>query len=171
MTTPLPKQTGGNNYSNEREGVDDGSTRESIEHEYLMAAAKSIPNEYGTQLASYLVRRPYVDLEERDNTTSIADNNNNNVWSSYSHLTSKEEYLQYATAFKPNSLEILVYIEADGSVFTLTGKSNARHGKLPNTMGMINNETIATTGTEEELLDWAVFDDVEEMDWALGRVT
>jgi len=171
MTTPLPKQKGGHNYSNEREGMDGGSTRESVEHDYLMAAAKSIPNEYGTQLASYLVRRPYVDLEERDNTTIVTAGNNNNVWGMYSHLTSKEEYLQYATAFKPNSLEILVYVEADGSVFTLTGKSNARHGKLPNSMGMINNETIATTETEEELLDWAVFDDVEEMDRALGRVT
>ena len=125
MTTPLPKQKGGDNYSNEREGMDGGLTRESVEHEYLMAAAKSIPSEYGTQLASYLMRRPYVDLEERDNTTSIADNNNNNVWSSYSHLSSKDEYLQYATAFRPNSLEILVYVKADGSFFTLTGKSNA----------------------------------------------
>ena len=38
-------------------------------------------------------------------------------------------------------------------------------------MGMINNETIASTETDEELLDWAVFDYVEEMDRALGRVT
>mmetsp|Transcript_10406 Transcript_10406/g.18731 ORF Transcript_10406/g.18731 Transcript_10406/m.18731 type:complete len:597 (+) Transcript_10406:64-1854(+) len=161
MTTPLPKHLNRheNQDGNEREGFV-GSTPESVEHEYLVAAAKSIPNEYGTQLASYLVRRPYIDLKERD-----AAGDNSKTWESmktYSHLTSKQNYLNCAAAMDPSSLEVLVYIEADGSVFTLTGTCNVRHGKLPEG----ENETKS-----EESLDWDVFDDVEKMDRALGRVT
>jgi len=165
MTTPLPKHLNrhDNQDGNEREGFV-GTTPESVEHEYLVAAAKSIPNEYGTQLASYLVRRPYVDLKERD-AAGDAAGDNSKTWESmetYSHLTSKQDYLNCATAMDPSSLEVLVYIEADGSVFTLTGICNVRHGKLPEG----ENDTKS-----EESLDWDVFDDVEKMDRALGRVT
>lgn len=155
MMTPLPRQlkTGGNSGGHERgiasggSGVQSFQGSSSIEHEYLVAAAKSIPNEYGTQLASYLVRRPYIDLE------------GDGVTYSYAHFTDKNGYLQNGTAFDPNSLEIVAYIEADGSVFTLTGRSNARHGKQSG-----NNAANPN-------VDWAIFDHVEEMDRALGKVT
>ena len=155
MMTPLPRQlkTVGNSVGHERgiasggSGVQSFQGSSSVEHEYLVAAAKSIPNEYGTQLASYLVRRPYIDLEG-DGATYL-----------YAHFTNKNGYLQNGTAFDPNSLEIVAYIEADGSVCTLTGRSNARHGKQSG-----NNAANPN-------VDWAIFDHVEEMDRALGKVT
>ncbi len=46
---------------------------------------------------------------------------------------------------------------------TLTGESNVRHGKVP---------VIVTGGSfsEDDELDWAIFDHVEEMDRSLGCV-
>lgn len=164
-TTPMPKQR--NRTSGRGSGVDDSfaserggggvqadsAAEETVEHGYLVAAAKSIPNEYGTQLASYLVRRPYI------NDDNMMEGDDDERWSSYPHLSTMDDYQHNSTAYDPSSLEIFAYIEADGSVFTLTGPSNARHGK------------VVGGGIGGEELDWTVFDDVEEMDRALGRVT
>lgn len=130
----------------------------SVEQEYLVAAAKSIPNEYGTRLASYLVRRPYVASENEDDSDALGNN-----WSTYPHLATREGYLACATAFDPNSLEILAFVEADGSVFTLTGKSDARHGRSGGGGGSFDEDSSS--------VDWAIFDNVEEMDRALGKLT
>jgi len=171
MMTPLPRQlhktgtTNNNSGGENKQGgiassgngvVSSFQESSSIEHEYLVAAAKSIPNEYGTQLASYLVRRPYIDLQ-------------GDAIYSYAHLTAKHDYLQNGTAFDPNSLEILAYIEADGSVFTLTNRCNARHGKQSSSSS--SSSSSGKTKTEDDLVDWAIFDNVEEMDRALGKVT
>ena len=148
---------------------------ESIENEYLVKAAMSIPNEYGTLLASYLVRRPYVHgLDER--RTSDDASRDEIMWSSYTHLTSKEEYQQRATALDPSSIDIVAFIEADGSVFTLTGRCNARHGRLSSSFANAASASGSFDGErsyEEDApsYDWVVFDDVEGTDRALGKVT
>lgn len=161
------------------------------EEYYLVTAARSIPNEYGSHLATYFVRRPYVVMEDADissnggvndgvdgagenfgnntytttTTNSGSTNGNSNMWSTYPHFSPVEHYLRNAHVDNPASIEVLAYIEADGSIFTLTGKSNVRHGKMP---------SIDVGGSfceDDEELDWAVFDDVEEMERALGCVS
>jgi len=165
MTTPLPKKLNrsaggsGGPGSGVRGEDDEGMFQEnSVDHEYLVAAAKSIPNEYGTRLASYLVRRPYIASENEDESDALVNN-----WSTYPHLSAREGYLACATAFDPNSLEILAFVEADGSVFTLTGKSDARHGRSRSGGRSFDEDSSS--------LDWAIFDNVEEMDRALGKLT
>lgn len=169
MMTPMPKQlnkNATNGYGREQVA---GLAEETLEREYLVATAESIPNEYGTQLASYFVRQPYIGSDESENDS------NNNKWTAYSHLSSEVQYQQRATTFDPNSLEIIACIDADGSVFTLSGRSDARHGKVSNSslceeqQQMDASAIVASQG--ENVLDWAVFDEVEEMDCALGRVT
>jgi hypothetical protein len=149
--------------------------QESIEKEYLVKAAMTIPNEYGTLMASYMVRRPYIhDVIDNHDPSSRDDIM---MWSLYAHLTSKEEYQQCATALDPTSIDIVAYIEADGSVFTLTGRCDARYGRLSSSA---NNVASAHGGGgsleearsyEEDEYEWVVFDDVEGTDRALGKVT
>ena len=112
-----------------------------------MKAARCIPNEYRTRLATYLVRRPYVE-----------DNNDDGGWSRHAHLSPREEYMRSATSSDPNTLEVLAYVKADGSVITLMGRSDAQHGS-------------PSSFEEGSPLEWVVFDDVEGMDRALGKVT
>lgn len=186
MTTPLPKHfnktavgvsSGGSGSEGDNGGDGKGAGRassqntlvhESVENEYLVKAAMSIPNEYGTMLASYLVRRPYVyGMPGHYNRDTSRDE----MWSSYTHLISSEEYQQSATALEPTSIDIVAYIEADGSVFTLTGRCNARHGKVSSAIpgsGVFDGESNCE---EDATLDWIVFDDVEGKDKALGKVT
>ena len=123
-----------------------------VEDEYLLKAAQCIPNEYGTRLATYFVRRPYVDNDD----DAIVDSGTS--WTQYTHISPREEYLRIATTSDPNTLEVLAYVEADRSVFTLTGQSDARHGR-------------PSSSEESSPLEWNVFNNVEDMDRALGKVT
>lgn len=123
-----------------------------VEDEYLLKAAQCIPNEYGTHLATYFVRQPYVD----DDDDAIVDSGTS--WTQYAHISPREEYLRIATTSDPNTLEVLAYVEADRSVFTLMGQSDARHGRPSNS-------------EESSPLEWNVFNNVEDMDRALGKVT
>ena len=73
ITTPLPKKlkasndrldgmviNNGGDVTSQQQGQqsDDNNDSPGIEQEYLTKASKCIPNEYGTMLASYIVRRP-----------------------------------------------------------------------------------------------------------------
>ena len=60
----------------------------------------------------------------------------------------------------PNTLEVVAYIEADNSILTLSGVSNVCHGYNTNTNGGNSSSS-----------DWTTFDNVEENDVALGKVT
>lgn len=178
MTTPLPKQlnkgggSGGNIADAGAEGAiasGGGGGGAVVEHEYLVAAASGVPNEYGTELASYVVRRPY--LESR----SGEDGDGGSAFREHGHLATDGGYALSADAMDPSTLEVVAYIEADGSVFTLSGRSDVRHGKS----GVVVDGPRGTSFDEYEgdrdgdggEYDWAVFDDVEGMDRALGRVT
>jgi len=203
--TPTPKRGGGAGRrtagdAREREELVEEEEDESENREFLIAAAKSIANEYWTDAATFFVRRPYVIMEDKGvipaeggvygendlggneyhgdgnhenndgNTTrdngSLETNdgsNNDNIWSTYPYFSSDEDYLRNATIKDPHSLEILAFIDADGSVLTLTGESNVRHGKVP-CVG------IGGSFSDEDELDWAMFDQVEDMDRSLGCV-
>ncbi|KAL7544365.1 hypothetical protein ACHAWF_007752, partial [Thalassiosira exigua] len=170
MTTPLPKIPGkkGAGSGGERSGASAGAATgpeanegEEVEREYLVQAARSIPHEYGTRLASYFVRRPYVASDEEA--------------ASYFHMSAGGRYLANSTAYDPSSLEVVARVDADGSVFTLRGRSDARHGRMSTAAAMggtggVGGEPIDARA-EEESLDWATFDDVEGRERALGRVT
>jgi hypothetical protein len=148
MTAPLPRQ---------HPSVEEVT----VEDEYMLKAAQCIPNEYGTRLASYLVRRPYVVVDN--------ENDDGESWSRHPHLTPPEEYLRVATASDPNTLEVLAHVEADGSVFILSGRSDVRHGRSSAVVAAAS--TGSSSFDEDPSLEWAVFDDVEGMDRALGKVT
>ena len=174
--SPLPKQLNRVisdtklNKKGGEEGDEDATTtpqEEHVEEEFLAAAARSIPNEYGTPLASYFVRRPHVtdDSLEKNETDELAKVAIDLWGNKCTHLSSSDEYKKHASVFKPESLEVVACIEADGSVFTLTGECNARHGKV-STMFDEDDANIV-----ENEYDWSVFDNVEEMDRALGRVS
>jgi len=177
ITTPLPKKLKASNDSldgmvsnnvgditshQHGQQSDNNNNSPGIEQEYLTKASKCIPNEYGTMLASYIVRRPYLTPSFSTNTTSTNsttnnNNNNNNIeeeeFLQYKQLSSKSAYLNEATVLNPNTLEVIAYIEADNSILTLSGVSNVCHGYN-------NNDN-----------DWTTFDNVEEDDVALGKVT
>ena len=173
--SPLPKQLNrvvsdtqlNNKVTGEANGnCDVVPQEERVEEEFLVAAARSIPNEYGTTLASYFVRRPHItddslekENDEADELAKVASN----LWGTCTHLSSRMEYMKHASVFNPESLEIVACIEADGSVFTLSGECNVRHGKVSS--GSNNGDD----GNKE--YEWSVFDNVEEMDRALGRVS
>jgi len=167
--TKLNKKTGG---GDDADGGAAATPREErVEEEFLSAAARSIPNEYGTPLASYFVRRPHVtddslDQNETDELAKVAID----LWGNNkcTHLSSGDEYKKNASVFKPESLEIVACIEADGSVFTLSGECNARHGKVSTVSSGFDEDDVNIAGKEYE---WSVFDNVEEMDRALGRVS
>jgi len=91
VPTPHPKR-------NTREDDDD-------DDEFLQEAAKSIPYEYTSALATYLVRRPYISsLEE--------------MWASRDYQPDIN---------KPPTLEVAATITADASILTLSGVSTVRH--------------------------------------------
>jgi len=176
ITTPLPKKLKASNdsldgmvtnnsgditsHQHQHQQSDDNNNSPGIEQEYLTKASKCIPNEYGTMLASYIVRRPYISSSSSTttNTSSSSNNNNNNnieeeEFLQYNQLSSKSTYSSQATVLNPNTLEVIAYIEADNSILTLSGVSNVCHGYN-------NNDN-----------DWTTFDNVEENDVALGKVT
>jgi hypothetical protein len=155
-TTPLPRQS-----SSVEEVV--------VEDEYLLRAARCIPNAYGTRLASYIVRRPYIVDDDDD-----GDGGDGGTWSRHAHLTDRGEYPCVATASDPNTLELLAHVEADGSVFTLTGRSDARHSRFSAAVAAAPSGGGGGGGgsfDDDSSLEWVVFDDVESMDRALGKVT
>ncbi|KAL9180491.1 hypothetical protein ACHAXT_010944 [Thalassiosira profunda] len=139
VTTPRPKRL----QPSSPEGAQGYGPEGVVEREYLAAAARTIPSEYGTRSASYFVRRPYADAAGEEE-----------MWA-HPHLSTGDAYRRSATASDPASLEVVARIEADGSVFTLAGASEARHGRA------------AGLGEERE---WTVFADVEGRETALGRV-
>ena len=141
-----------------------------IEQEYLTKASKCIPNEYGTMLASYIVRRPYLTSTTPTSSINTTNNNNNNnnieeeEFLQYKQLSTKSTYLNEATVLNPNTLEVVAYIEADNSILTLSGVSNVCHG--------YNNTATGVGGSNGGISgDWTTFDNVEENDVALGKVT
>jgi len=176
--SPLPKQLNrvvSDTQLNKTAGDDDGTTpqEERVEEQFLVAAARSIPNEYGTPLASYFVRRPHVtdDSLEKNETDELAKLAIDLWGNKCTHLSSSDDYKKYASVFKPESLEIVACIEADGSVFTLSGECNARHGKVSTMSSNNGSFDEDDSNIVDKEYDWSVFDNVEEMDRALGRVS
>ena len=177
--SPLPKQLNrvvSDTQLNKKAGDDDDGTtpqEERVEEQFLVAAARSIPNEYGTPLASYFVRRPHMtdDSLEKNETDELAKLAIDLWGNKCTHLSSSDDYKKYASVFKPESLEIVACIEADGSVFTLSGECNARHGKVSTMSSNNGSFDEDDSNIVDKEYDWIVFDNVEEMDRALGRVS
>lgn len=85
------------------------------EAKFLAKATETNPDEFDSDLATYMVRRPYVP-------------HNDDFWKDMGEM-SKQEYNATASVGKPKSLEIYAKIKADGSVLVLSGESNVRHKK------------------------------------------
>lgn len=116
---------------------------EKLEIEYIVDAAKIIPNVYETELVNYIVRGPVSSPEFN-----------------YDFFSSEESYRETFDVENSESVEILAQIEVDGSVFALVGK-DARHG----------NSTGETQVGEKEQLEWNVYENLEETQRLLGSVT
>jgi hypothetical protein len=110
-----------------------------LEAQYILDASMIISNEYETELVNYTVRAP--------SSTQRFD---------CDFFSSEESYRNTFDIDNSDSLEILAYIEADGSVFELVGK-DARHGKLD--------------GEHDGEKEWSVFKNIEESNLTLGSVT
>jgi hypothetical protein len=110
-----------------------------LEAQYILDASMIISNEYETELVNYTVRAP--------SSTQRFD---------CDFFSSEESYRNTFDMDNSDSLEILAYIEADGSVFELVGK-DARHGKLD--------------GEHDGEKEWSVFKNIEESNLTLGSVT
>jgi hypothetical protein len=100
-STPHPKREG----------------QSSDERHFLTEATKSAPDEFYSELATYVVRKPY---------TSCSDPA---FWSMVG-VASSNEYQLRADADKPVSIEVAAKINADGSILTLGGLSTVRHKKV-----------------------------------------
>lgn len=72
------------------------------------------PHEYNSELATFVVRRPYGKATERD------------LWFREGYLNSKQ-YEKTADVTKPETLEIIAQITADMSVLALNGSAFVRH--------------------------------------------
>eukprot|EP00957_Ditylum_brightwellii_P183246 13958249-Ditylum_brightwellii.AAC.1 len=105
-------------------GVAANNDNEEEEMEFLIAAARAIPDEYNSELASYFVRRPYLSPEEE---VSGAQEENGLLWDQYG-VVSAAEYADGARVSQPESLEVVATVEADGSVLVLHGMSSVRRG-------------------------------------------
>jgi hypothetical protein len=81
----------------------------------LALATQTNPDEFDSEAATYIVRRPYAPYNEE-------------FWSDVGDL-SQEDYLRSADVSNPSSLEIAAKVKADGSILTLTGSCNVRHRK------------------------------------------
>jgi hypothetical protein len=77
-------------------------------------AVKYAPFEFTTDLATFIVRRPYGQATERD------------LWFSAGYLNIKQ-YEKTADVNNPETLEVVAQIRADGSTLALNGESCVRH--------------------------------------------
>lgn len=77
-------------------------------------AVKYTPFEYTTELATFLIRRPYGNATDKE------------LWFKAGFAPSKQ-YEKNANVKKPSSLEVVAQINADGSMMSLHGDSSVRH--------------------------------------------
>lgn len=96
VPTPHPKRN--NNSSREGEA-------------FVKEAAETIPYEYTSTLATYIVRRPHIMSQEEEE-----------LWS-----TANSDYQTTINVNKPPTLEVSAKITADGSILTLSGVSTVRY--------------------------------------------
>lgn len=97
MPTPHPKR----------------KNKSSDELEFVKEAATSIPFEYTSTLATYIVRRPHTPEDDE-------------LWIT-AGTQSPEAYQATVNSNKSSTLEVAARITADGSILTLSGVSTARH--------------------------------------------
>jgi hypothetical protein len=93
-STPNPKRTNENGE----------------ETKFLAKAAENNPDEFDSEVATYIVRRPYAP-------------HNGDFWKDVGKI-STEEYQYKASLGKPFLLEIAVKIKADGSILVLSRVCN-----------------------------------------------
>lgn len=103
VATPHPKR--------DAKGDDDNETENA---KLYSEAAKYAPFEYSTDLASFLIRRPYGNATDKE------------FWFKAGYAPSKQ-YEKNADVKKPSTLEIVAQIKADGSMMSLHGESFVRH--------------------------------------------
>lgn len=85
----------------------------SDDSEFLQQAASSLPYEYTSTLATYIVRRPYVSSPEEP-------------WNE-AGTQSAHDYQASLNVHAPDTLEVCAKITADSSTLTLSGVSTVRH--------------------------------------------
>ena len=78
---------------------------------FLKEAASSIPYEYTSTLATYIVRRPHIATSQKEDFWNCATS----------------DYHSVVNVNQPPTLEVAAKITADGSILTLSGVSTVRH--------------------------------------------
>lgn len=106
MATPHPK------YS--LQSTPSAANDEEDSRSFFSDAVQCTPFEFTTELATYVVRRPYGKAKERE------------LWFQTGYLNSKQ-YERTADVNKADSLEIVAQISADGSILSLHGSNFVRH--------------------------------------------
>jgi len=127
VATPHPKR----NKSEKGTSDEPGLYSESVAY---------VPHEYTSEHATFIVRRPYGKASEKE------------LWFQCGCLNSKQ-YEKAADVKRPETLEIIAKIGADGSTLSLHGKSFIRHV------------------TADEDADWIEFGSMDETGKPLGSIT
>mmetsp|Transcript_26513 Transcript_26513/g.38760 ORF Transcript_26513/g.38760 Transcript_26513/m.38760 type:complete len:148 (+) Transcript_26513:755-1198(+) len=106
-----------------------------IDEMCFVHAVSTVPHEYQSDNASYFVRRPRHCVVDDGSNVDITDDDNDNIGGNGSASSFEEQYGKksqnvYSYSFNvtnPESVEVIVRIEADLSILVLHGKSSVRH--------------------------------------------
>jgi len=123
-----------------------GKNMPDIDEMCFVHAVSTVPHEYQSDNASYFVRRPRHCVVDDGSNVDITDDDNDNIGGNGSASSFEEQYGKksqnvYSYSFNvtnPESVEVIVRIEADLSILVLHGKSSVRHW-IPQDDGIIEN--------------------------------
>ena len=120
-------------------------------------AVETVDDSYTSDLATYIVRKPYGGNENMEHVFK-QNPDNSDYDCKISWYEPVKKYLDTANVQEEASIEVLAKISADNSVLLLYG-SSCRHG-------------TAVVGNEGHVVDyeWKNYNDIEKMEKALGRI-
>ena len=119
-------------------------------------AVETVDDIYSSDLATYVVRKPYGGNEKMEHSFELSSGAKNNDCQVSWH-ESVRSYLQKANVQDEASIEVIAKVRADNSVLLLHG-SSCRHG-------------TAILGNKRNVVgyEWKTYD-IEKMDGSLGKI-
>jgi hypothetical protein len=147
----------------------DPISKDSEEYMYLVEAAKCVPIEYVSGIATIFVRCPYGAVNHyheddpwKDGTTAAI-------------MEAKDtDYHETANVYQPGTVHVLAKISADGSLFVLSGVSTVRYKRNHNETEdswktLAEDDTIASISSFGTIM--YIDGDANEKDYSLGKAT
>ena len=129
VPTPFPKKREMGTETPENTRSTDSVSEEEQLRPFLIEAAADVSYEYESEIATFLVRRPYGAETDQD------------LWFENGEVGSKV-YQQSASVYELHTIEVVAMIRVDGSTLLLHGEDSVRHGsrdgaweKFPNCSG------------------------------------